>query len=210
MQRQSATTVTGKVTAVDVVRHSANADTWLGCSLPCAECTDHETNEASDLTAGTAGTLSSVPSHVNTIELDDWTLAVSIDEHGKVVGSVERTEMDSGTVASVCSYRCAIEIPMPHYARRALLRTACGAQIQRADQKTIRNEDGDDTLVSVKFKAADVIIPSDAVGELEERGMTVPMAPHGFETGNQTTKLAGRNFEFGAPERCLLDESDEM
>ena len=32
---------------------------------------------------------------MNTIELDDWTLAVSMDEHERVVGSVERTEMDS-------------------------------------------------------------------------------------------------------------------
>ena len=33
-------------------RKGANTDTWLGCSSPCAEGTDHETNEASGLTAG--------------------------------------------------------------------------------------------------------------------------------------------------------------
>ena len=80
------------------------------------------------------------------------------------------------------------------------MRTASGAQIQRADQKTIRNENGDDTLVSIKFKTADAIIPSDAVSELEERGMTVAMGPHGFETGNQTTKLAGRNLSSKHPD----------
>ena len=62
-------------------------------------------NEVSGPTAGTAETLSSLPSRVNTIELDDWILAVSIDKHGKLVGSVDRTEMDSGTVTSVCSSR---------------------------------------------------------------------------------------------------------
>ena len=46
-------------------------------------------NEVSGPTAGTAETLSSVPSRVNTIELDDWILAVSIEKHGKLVGSVE-------------------------------------------------------------------------------------------------------------------------
>ena len=80
------------------------------------------------------------------------------------------------------------------------MRTASGAQIQRADQKTIRYENGDDTLVSIKFKTADAIIPSDAVGELEEPGMTVAMGPHGFETGNQTTKLAGRNLSSKHPD----------
>ena len=80
-----------------------------------------------------------------------------------------------------------------------MLRTASGAQIQRADQKTIRYENGDDTLVSIKFKAVDAIIPPDAVGELEERGITVAMGPHGFETGNQTTKLAGRNLSSKHP-----------
>ena len=80
-----------------------------------------------------------------------------------------------------------------------MLRTACGAQNQRADQKTVRHENGDDTLVGIKFKAADVIIPSDAFGELEERGMIVAMDPHGFETGNQTTKLAGRNLNSKNP-----------
>ena len=80
------------------------------------------------------------------------------------------------------------------------MRTASGAQIQRADQKTIRCENGDDTLVSIKFKTADAIIPSDAVGELEERGMTVAMGPHGFVTGNQTTKLAGRNLSSKHPD----------
>ena len=33
-------------------RMGANTDTWLGCPSPCAEGTDHETNEASGLTAG--------------------------------------------------------------------------------------------------------------------------------------------------------------
>ena len=183
----------------DKDRKVTNADTWLGCFSPYAEGTDHETNEVSDLTAGTSGTLSPVPSRVNTIELDDWTLAVNIDEHGRAVGSVERTEMDSGTVASVCSSRCATEIPMPNHARRGMLQTASGAQIQRADQKTIRYDNGDDTLVSIKFKAAVAIIPSDAFGELEERGMTVAMDPHDFETGNQTTKLAGKNLSSKQP-----------
>ena len=154
----------------------------------------HAAEEASGLTAGAAGAPSSVPSRVNTIELDDWTLAVSIDEHEEVVGSVERTEVDSGAAVSVCPFRCAAEIPMPNHSRRAMLRTASGAQIQRADQKTIWCENGDDALVSINSKAADATIPSDAVGELEKRGITVVMGPHGFETRSRATKLPGRNL----------------
>ena len=150
--------------------------------------------ETSGLTAGAAGAPSSVPSRVNTIELDDWTLAVSIDEHEEVVGSVERTEVDSGAAVSVCPSRCAAEIPMPNHSRRAMLRTAFGAQIQRADQKTTWCENGDDTLMSINSKAVDTTIPSDAVGKLEKRGMTVVMGPHGFETRSQATKLPGKNL----------------
>ena len=49
-------------------------------------------------------------------------------------------------------------------------------------------------MVCINFKAADATIPSDAVGELEKRGMTVVMGPHGFETRSRATKLPGRNL----------------
>ena len=151
---------------------------------------ENAADEASGLTAGAAGAPSSVPSRVNMIEL----LAVSIDEHEEVVGSVERTEVGSGAAVSVCPFRCAAEIPMPNHSRRAMLRTASGAQIQRADQKTTWCENGGDTLVSINFKASDATILLVAVGELEKRGMTVVMGPLGLETRSQATKLAGRNL----------------
>ena len=113
--------------------------------------------EASGWTARAAGASSPVPSLVNTIELDDWTLAVSIDEHEEVVGSVERVMVGSGAAVSVCPFRCAAGIPMPNHSRRAMLRNASGAQTQRADQKTIWCENGDDGLVISSYSQVQLV-----------------------------------------------------
>ena len=151
--------------------------------------------EAPGLTAGAAGAPSSVPSRVNTIELDDWTLAVTVDEHEEVVGSVERVMVDSGAAVSVCPFRYAAEIPVSNHSRRAMLRTASGAQIQRAGQKTIEFENGDGGLVNINFKVADAIIPLVTVGELQRHEMTLAMGPHeSFETLSQVTKPPCRNL----------------
>ena len=46
------------------------------------------------------------------IELDDWILTVSLDEHDKMVGSVEGVMVDVGAADSVRPFGHAPEIPM--------------------------------------------------------------------------------------------------
>ena len=134
---------------------------------------------------------------MNRTELDDWILAVSLDEHEKVVGAVERVMADSGAAVSACPSRHAPEIPMSNHSRRSVLGTAPGAQIQRAGQKTIEYENGDGGSVNINFKVADVITPLVAVGELQRCGITVVMGPHrSFVTRSQVTRPPGRNPNF--------------
>ena len=71
------------------------------------------------------------------IELNDWVLAVSLDDNEEMVGSIERVMVDNGAAVSVCPLGCAPEIPMTNHSRRATLRTATGAQIEHAGQKTV-------------------------------------------------------------------------
>ena len=55
------------------------------------------------------------------------------------------------------------------------------------------------------FEVAEVTRPLVAVGELQKRGMTVVMGPHGsFVTRGHATKPPGSKSGFGALERCLL------
>ena len=56
--------------------------------------------DAPGLTPRAAGAPSLTRSRVNRTELDDWILAVSLDEHEKVVGAVERVMVDSGAAVS--------------------------------------------------------------------------------------------------------------
>ena len=122
---------------------------------------------------------------------------MSLDEHEKVVGEVERVMVDSGAAFSACPSRHAPEIPMSNHSRRAVLGTAPGAQIQRAGQKTIEHENGDGGSVNINFKVADVITPLVAVGELQRRGITVVMGPHrSFGTRSPVTRSPGRNQNF--------------
>ena len=135
------------------------------------------------------------------IELDKWILAVDVEEHEKMVGSIERVMVDSGAAVSVCPL--APEIPMTNHSRRATLRTATGAQIEHAGQK---NSDGGS--VNVSFEDTDVTRPLVAVGELPKRGMAVVMGPHGsFVTRGHVTKPPGSNLELvhsnGAYWLCL-------
>ena len=58
--------------------------------------------------AQASGTLS----RVSMIELDDWILAVNVEEYEKMVGSIERVMVDSGAAVSVCPLGYAPEIPM--------------------------------------------------------------------------------------------------
>ena len=53
------------------------------------------------LTPGAAAARSVTPSRVSMIELDDWILAVSLDDHEEMVGSIERVMVDSGAAVSV-------------------------------------------------------------------------------------------------------------
>ena len=88
--------------------------------------------QALGLMLGAASASSLTPSRVSMIELDDWILAMSFDEHEEVVGSVERVMVDSKPTNSVCPFGYAPEIPMSDHSRRTTLRTASGPQIDIA------------------------------------------------------------------------------
>ena len=64
------------------------------------------------------------------IELDGWILAVSLDDHEEMVGSIERVMVDSEAVVSVCPLGHAPEVPMSNHSRR-------GAQIVHVGQKIV-------------------------------------------------------------------------
>ena len=104
--------------------------------------------------------------------------------------------VDSGAAVSVCPLGYAPEIPMTNHSRRATLRTATGAQIEHAGQKTVEYENSDGGSVNVSFEVADVTRPLVAVGELQKRGMTVVMGPHGsFVTRGQVAKPPGSKLD---------------
>ena len=65
---------------------------------------------APGLTPGAAAAPSVTPSRVGVIELDDWILAVSLDDHEEMVGSIERVMVDSGAAVSVCPLVFALEV----------------------------------------------------------------------------------------------------
>ena len=77
------------------------------------------------------------------IELDDWNLAVSLDDHEEMVESIERVMVDSGAAVSVCPLGYALEVPMSNHLTRATLRAASGAQIEHAGQKMVEYGNGD-------------------------------------------------------------------
>ena len=161
--------------------------------------------QAPGLTPGAAAAPSVTPSRVSMIELDDWILAVSLDDREEMVGSIERVMVDSGAAVSVCPLGYAPEVPMSNHSRRATLRTASGARIEHAGQKMVEYENGDGGLVNVNFEVADVTRPLVAVGELQKRGMTVVMGPHGsFVTRGQVMKPLGSNLDLEH-----LDASDK-
>ena len=129
---------------------------------------------------------------ISMVELDDWILMINVDEHEEQVGSIERVMVDSGAAVSVCPLGYAPEIPIAHSTRNALLRTASGAHIEHAGQKSIQYEHDGGGTVNVNFEVADVTRPLVAVGELQRRGMTVVMGPHGsFVTRGRVTKPSG-------------------
>ena len=108
--------------------------------------------------------------------------------------------VDSGAAVSVCPLGYALEIPMTNHSRRATLRTATGAQIEY--------ENIDTGSVNVSFEVANVTRPLVAVGELQKRGMTVVMGPHGsFVTRCHVMKPPGSNLDLehsnGAHWLCL-------
>ena len=135
--------------------------------------------QAPGLTLGAASASSVTPSRVSMIELDDWILAVSFDEHEEVVGSVERVMVDCAAAVSVCPFGYALEIPVSDHSSRAILRTASPAQKEHAGQKMVEFEHGDGGSVNINFEVADVTRPLVAVGELQTRGTTVVMGPPG-------------------------------
>ena len=129
---------------------------------------------------------------ISMVELDDWILMINVDEREEQVGSIERVMVDSGAAVSVCPLGYAPEIPIAHSTRNALLRTASGAHIEHAGQKSIQYEHDGGGSVNVNFEVADVTRPLVAVGELQRRGMTVVMGPHGsFVTRGRVTKPSG-------------------
>ena len=143
------------------------------------------------------------------VESDDWILAVNVEEHEKMVGSIERVAVDSGAAVSVCPLGYAPEIPMTTHSRHATLRTATGAQIGHAGQKTVEYENSDGGLVNVSFEVADVTRPLVAVGELQKRGMTGDGPTWKFRDSRPRNETAWQQSGFGALEWCLLDVSDE-
>ena len=86
------------------------------------------------------------------IELDDWIVAVNVEEHEKMVGSIERVMVYSGAAVSVCQLGYALEIPMTNHSRRATLRTTTGAQIEHAGQKTVEYENSDGWVSECQFR----------------------------------------------------------
>ena len=157
-------------------------------------------DQAPGLTPGADAAPSGTPSRVSMIELDNWILAVNVEENEKMVGSIERVMVDIGAVVSVCPLGYAPEIPMTNHSRRATLRTATG-------QKTVEYENSDGGSVNVSFEVADVTRPLVAVGELQKRGMTVVMGPHGSFVRGHVTKPPGSNLDLehsnGAYWLCL-------
>ena len=61
------------------------------------------------------------PALISMIEVDDWTLVVSADDHEVQVGSIERVMVNSGI--------CLFSMPTSS-SRDAILRTASDAQIE--------------------------------------------------------------------------------
>ena len=165
-------------------------------SMKGVNAVDH----APGLTPAADAVPSGTPSRVSMIELDDWILAVNVEEHEKLVGSIERVMVESGAAVSVCLLGYSPEIPMTKHSRRATLRTGTGAQIEHAGQKTVECENSDGVSVNVSFEVADVTRPLVAVGELQKRGMTVVMGPHGsFVTRGHVTKPPGSNLDLEHP-----------
>ena len=87
--------------------------------------------------------------------------------------------MDSGAAVSVCPLGHAPEILITDSSRNATLRTASGAQIEHAGQSVVEYEIGEGGSVNVNIEVADVTRLLVSVGELQKRGMTVVMGPHG-------------------------------
>ena len=71
------------------------------------------------LTPGADAAPSGTPSRVSMIELDNWILAVNVEEHEKMVGSIERVMVDNGAAVSVYPLGYAREIPITNHSRRA-------------------------------------------------------------------------------------------
>ena len=94
--------------------------------------------QAPGLTPGAAAAPSATPLRVSMIELDDWILAVSLDDHEEMVGSIERV-----MVGSEAALGYALEVPMSNHSGRATLRTASGAQIEHAGHKMVECVNGD-------------------------------------------------------------------
>ena len=110
------------------------------------------------------------------------------------MGSIERVMVVSGATVSVCPLGCALEVPMSNHSKRA-----SGAQVAHAGQKMVEKENGDGGSANVNFEVADVTRPLVAVDELQKRGMTVVMSPHGiFVTRGQVMKPPGSNLDFRA------------
>ena len=140
---------------------------------------------------GASAAPSVTPSRVSMIELDDWILAVSLDDREEMVGQIERVMVCSGAAVSVCPLGYALEVPMSNHLRRATLRTASGSQAEHAGQKMVEYENGDGGMTNVNLEVADVTRPLVAVGDLQKCGMTVVMGPHGsFVNRGQVLKPA--------------------
>ena len=143
------------------------------------------------------------------IELDDWILAVNVEEHEKMVGSIERVMVDSGAAVSVCPLGYAPEIPMTNHSRRATLRTATGAQIEHAGQKTVEYENSEGgSECQFRGRGRDK-----AVGGgwrvTEARNDCGDGPTWKLRDSRPRNETAWQQSGFGALERCLLVVSDE-
>ena len=64
-------------------------------------------DQAPGLTPGAGATPSGTPSRVSMSNLDDWILADNVEEHEKLVGSIERVMVDSEAAVCVPARICA-------------------------------------------------------------------------------------------------------
>ena len=102
----------------------------------------------------------------------------------------------------------AFEVLMSNHSRRATLRTASGAQIEHAAQKTFEYKKGDGGPANVNFEVVGVTRPLVAVGELQKRRMNGDGPTWKLRDSRPNVEAAPQQYGFGAFQWRLNDASD--